>query len=139
VERKTKMGKEMKTITKRLLPGSDLKDEIEKMVAENNIKAGTLLSIVGSLTRATLRLADEKIVKSWDGVYEIVSGTGTVSTNGCHLHVSVSDEKGTTIGGHLKQGCIIRTTAEIVLLSLEDVEYNRLPDDTTGFDELVVK
>ena len=130
---------DMKTITKRLSPGQDLREEIEKLVADNKIEAGALLSIVGSLSKVTLRIAGGKTVKSWEGLYEIVSGTGTISLRGCHIHISAADVDGKTIGGHLKKGCVIKTTAEIVLLSFPDTKYNRLPDKKTGYDELVIK
>ena len=67
-----------------------------------------------------------------------MSGTGTLSQDGCHIHISISDSKGVVIGGHLTKGCIVRTTAEIVLLTFDDVVYKRKFDKNTGFDELVV-
>ncbi len=126
----------MKQVTKRLKPGKDLKGEIEKMVKENNIKAGCVLSVVGSLSKASLRLADGKRIKSWDRPFEIVSGTGTVSVNGCHIHIAISDEDGNVFGGHLREGCVVATTAEIVLLVFLDAEYKRVFDKETGYDEL---
>ena len=46
---------------------------------------------------------------------------------------------GNTFGGHLKEGCTIKTTAEVVILIFDDTEYERKPDTTTGYDELLVK
>src|SRR6476619_4179684 len=129
----------MKQITIRLQPNEDLKAGIVRVVNENGIKAGVLVSVVGSLEKTTLRIADGKSVKVWDKPVEIVSGTGTVSINGCHLHLSVADMEGNTVGGHLKEGFIIKTTAEIVILIFDYTEYERKPDATTGYDELVVK
>ena len=126
----------MKQITKRLKPGEDLRVEIEKLVKDNNARAGVVLSLVGSLSKASLRLADGKKVKSWDKPFEIVSGTGTVSVNGCHIHIAISDEDGNVFGGHLKEGCVVNTTAEIVLLVFPDTEYKRVFDEETGYDEL---
>ena len=57
--------------------------------------------------------------------FEIVSVTGTVSIHGSHIHVSISDEDGKTIGGHLVSGCKIYTTVEIVLAVFDDVVYKR--------------
>jgi predicted DNA-binding protein with PD1-like motif len=62
-----------------------------------------------------------------------------VSTNGSHLHISISDGDGVTIGGHLVSGCKIYTTAEIVLAVFDDVEYQReLSQNDSGYEELVV-
>lgn len=132
----------MKQLSFRLKPGQFLKEEIEKVAVEKEIKAGVLLSIVGSLENAVLRMAasepDNQMVKKWDEPFEIVSGTGTISKDGCHIHVSVSNRQGTVIGGHLKDGCEIKYTAEIVIGIFDDVSYTRVFDKETGFDELLV-
>ncbi len=129
----------MKTHTFRLKPGQDLMDEIERIVVGKKIGAGCVLCSVGSLSHATLRLANRDHSSEYEGHYEIVSLTGTVSTNGSHLHLSISDGEGKTIGGHLTSGCKIYTTAEIVLAVFEDITYRReLLDDDSGYAELVV-
>ena len=70
---------------------------------------------------------------------EVVAGTGTVSKSGFHIHIVVADKDGVTTGGHLKNGCIVRTTVELVILKFDDQEYKREPDKSTGYDELVIK
>ncbi len=122
----------------RLLPGQDLKASLEQYVRDRQIKAGVILSGVGSLQRATLRLADESL-KTFEQKFEIVSLTGTLSQNGCHLHISLADSQGQVVGGHLKDGCLIYTTAEIVIGELSDMIFNRHPDQDTGFEELEVE
>ena len=129
----------MKTYTFRLKPNQDLFDSIETFVAEKRIEAGCVLSSVGSLTHATLRLANRSYYNEYEGHFEIVSMTGTVSTNGSHIHVAISDGDGLTIGGHLVSGCKIYTTAEIVLAVFEDLVYKReLLENDSGYEELVV-
>ncbi|MBN8582175.1 MAG: DNA-binding protein [Anaerolineae bacterium] len=129
----------MKTHTFRLKPQQDLFDSIEAFAKQNNIEAGCVLSSVGSLTHATLRLANREYYNEYDGHFEIVSMTGTVSIHGSHIHVAISDGDGVTIGGHLVSGCKIYTTAEIVLLEMDDVVYKReLFENDSGYEELVV-
>src|SRR6266498_2103383 len=129
----------MKIYTFRLKPGQDLFDSIETFVADKRIEAGCVLSAVGSLTRATLRLANRSHYNEYEGHFEIVSMTGTVSTNGSHIHVSISDGDGVTIGGHLVSGCKIYTTAEIILAVFDDLVYKReLLENDSGYEELVV-
>ena len=48
-------------------------DSIEAVVKERNIEAGCVLSGVGSLTHATLRLANREFYSEYDGHFEIVS------------------------------------------------------------------
>lgn len=132
----------MRQITYRLKPGELLKESIEALVQNENIMAGCLVSLVGSLSHAVLRMAgataDHSPVKEWSEPVEIVSATGTISVHGCHVHIGISDKNGMVFGGHLKNGCVVATTVEIILLIFTDVEYKRLPDPDTGFDELAV-
>ncbi len=97
-----------------------------------------MLSAVGSLTHATLRLANREHFSEYEGHFEIVSMTGTVSIHGSHLHISISDGDGKTIGGHLVTGCNIYTTAEMVLGILDDVVYKREYAEDSGYEEMIV-
>jgi len=129
----------MKIYTFRLKPDQDLFDSIEAFVADKKIEAGCVLSAVGSLTHATLRLANRDYYNEYEGHFEIVSMTGTVATSGSHIHVSISDGDGVTLGGHLVSGSKIYTTAEIILAVFDDVIYKReLLENDSGYEELVV-
>lgn len=129
----------MKIHAFRLTKGMDLKKSIEKYVVDKNIKAGVILSAVGCLYQVCLRTADGKTVKTIKDDYEIVSATGTLSMDGCHIHISLSDTNLQTIGGHLKDNCLVNVTAEIVLGEFEEYEFLREFDETTGYKELVIK
>lgn len=128
----------MQDYTFRLKSGQDLFDSIEDFVKEKHIEAGCVLSGVGSLTHATIRLANREFSSEYDGHFEIVSITGTVSIHGSHLHISISDEDGKTIGGHFESGCKIYTTAEIVIAVFNDVIYKREFAEDSGYHELTV-
>lgn len=123
----------------RLKPGEDLKTGIQNLVNEKQIKAGWVSTCVGSLTNYQIRFANQSHGSSDSGHFEIVSLTGTVSTNGSHLHISLSDSTGKTIGGHLMEGCKIYTTAEIVILSSNEFVFKREKDGTTPWEELQVE
>lgn len=122
----------------RLTKGMDLKKEIEEYAINNKI-SGVILSSVGCLTKLAIRLADGETVIEREEPFEIVSVMGTLSKDGVHLHISVSDSEGNTIGGHLKNGCIINTTAEVVMLEIDNVKFSREFDESTGYYELVVR
>jgi len=128
----------MKNYTFRLKSGQDLFEAIESFLTEKNIKAGCVLCGVGSLTHFTLRFANQEANSEGDGHFEIVSITGTVSIHGSHMHLSISDEQGKTMGGHLLSGCIIYTTAEIVIAVFDNVVYKREFAEDSGYDELVI-
>ncbi len=129
----------LKTISVRLLPGQDLKTELDRLVQAYQIQAGVLLTGVGSLTDVSLRLANQDGATVHRGHFEIVSLVGTLSVNGSHLHLAVSDSTGRTTGGHLMPGNLIYTTAELVIGILPDVVYTREPDPTFGYRELVIR
>ncbi len=122
----------------RLEPGQDLKETIEAFAAANEIKAGWVSTCVGSLTQYAIRFANQPGPSTCNGHFEITSLSGTVSINGCHLHIAISDGAGKMLGGHLCKGCIIYTTAEIVLLTTHQFIFTREQDGTTPWAELQI-
>jgi predicted DNA-binding protein with PD1-like motif len=127
----------------RLTPGEDLKKALCAYAASRKLRASFVLTCVGSLRAVTLRLANrardgKNEIVSLDERFEIVSLTGTVSAHGAHLHVSIADFEGNVVGGHLMDGCVVFTTAEIVLGESATHVFAREMDARTGFDELVV-
>jgi predicted DNA-binding protein with PD1-like motif len=123
----------------RLKPGQDLKKEIEAYVQQHHIEAGWVMTCVGSVTQYHLRFANQPQGTKGNGHFEIVSLTGTVSINGNHLHMSVSDSTGRTIGGHLLDTNFIYTTAEIVIGEGKQLTFTREKDGTTEWEELQIK
>lgn len=122
----------------RLKPGQDLLKELHAFVKAHDLKAVCVLTCVGSLTDTAIRYANKEETTRMKGHFEIVSLVGTLEPGGGHLHLSVSDGKGRTTGGHLKEGNRIYTTAEIVLAELPDVRFAREKDNTFGYNELTV-
>lgn len=129
----------MKTHPLRLKPGADLKTEIEAYVQANNITAGWMVSCAGSLTQYNIRFANQPEGSKGNGHFEIVSLTGTTSVNGSHIHISISDSTGKTIGGHLLNGNLVYTTAEIILQEDDRFLFTREKDGSTPWEELQIK
>lgn len=123
----------------RLTPGEDLLSSLENYLRDQKIEAGCILSVVGSLQHATIRLANRGVPSSFIGKFEIVSLSGTVGIYGSHLHISFSDKTGKTLGGHLLEGCKIYTTAELVIGHMPDLTFVREDCPLSGYPELVVK
>jgi predicted DNA-binding protein with PD1-like motif len=129
----------MKLHAIRLQKDDDLRPALEEFVAKAGIGAGFVAGAVGSLSRACLRFADAPMPDLVGGPLEIVVLSGTLSPDGCHLHVAASDGSGRVIGGHVMPGCIVRTTAELVIGEIPELAFAREPDAATGHRELVVK
>eukprot|EP00536_Pseudo-nitzschia_multiseries_P013415 jgi/Psemu1/211613/e_gw1.573.6.1 len=133
----------------RLKPGEDLVSSMEKAAISAMRTSGTtsafVLTAVGSLESVALRMANScnsdgifvNQVKEWKERLEIVSLVGTFSREGKHLHMSVSDGRGNVFGGHLMSGRIF-TTLELVIGVIIGVDFSRVQDAATGYNELVV-
>ncbi len=126
------------TLSLRLLPGQDLKRALDSLVEHHNIEAACVLTCVGSLTTAVLRYANQDTAATLTGHFEIVSLTGVMSKEGSHYHICISDEQGRCYGSHLMEGCLIYTTAEIIIGCIPGVSFLRTFDPRTGYPELEI-
>ncbi|ESP02859.1 hypothetical protein LOTGIDRAFT_110886 [Lottia gigantea] len=124
----------------RLQPEQEIRTCLLEHIKTHHLKAAFILTCVGSVTQATIRLANADEIIDIKGPFEIVSLVGTLSGgDGGHLHISLSDVEGKVIGGHVIGNLIVHTTAEILIGECKHTEFNREMDSQTGYDELVVK
>ena len=52
--------------------------------------------------------------------------------------MSVADVNGHFVGGHVAHECLVRTTAEVLIVLLPEWSFTRELDPTTGFRELAI-
>lgn len=123
----------------RLLPGDDLRRALEDRVAAQGRTAAFVLAGVGSLRPARVRLAGAETALDLEDDLELLTLSGTIASHGSHLHLSVADANGRVVGGHVAYGCIVRTTAEVLLALLPGWDFSREPDPRTGWSELVIR
>jgi predicted DNA-binding protein with PD1-like motif len=126
----------VKVVPLRLQPGDDLRQALETWMGEQQEQAGCLISAVGSLSLAQLRLAGATQATAIRGDLEILSLSGTLSPDGAHLHIAITGSSGAVIGGHLCVGSLVRTTAELVIGLLPEWRFRRVLDPATGYAEL---
>ncbi len=129
----------MKVVPLRLQPNADLRRALEAWIGEQEEQAGCVISAVGSLSVAQLRLAGAAEATTIRGDLELISLSGTLSPDGAHLHIAVADSQGAVIGGHLCAGSLVRTTAELVIGLLPEWQFSRELDPATGYPELQIK
>lgn len=122
----------------RLHRGDDLLLSIKALCREKKIAAGVVLSAVGCISEGRVRDASGVTIREIQDHCEIVSLNGTVSEARCHLHIALSKEDLSTIGGHLCPGCIVNTTCELIIGQLPGVRYGVEQDAQTGYDELII-
>lgn len=135
----------MLTLPLRLTPGQDLRAALQAAAAEHAEHAGHagagafVLAGIGSLSIVQLRLAGAGGLTAYRGDIEILTLAGTLTPDGPHLHMSIADADGRVFGGHVGAGCIVRTTAEVLLALLPEHRLGRETDPLSGYSELVVR
>lgn len=123
----------------RLSPGDDLKQALEAHCAASGLGAAFVIAGIGSLDRAAVRYAGEPDAIPAEGRYEILTLQGSLSADGAHLHIALSDAQGRVTGGHVRPGCRIATTAEILIAMLPGLRFARELDAATGYPELQIR
>ncbi len=126
------------TIALRLLPGADIRRDLEELARKEQISAAVILGAVGSLSQVNLRYAGQDKHTLLSGKHEILTLSGMLSSAGVHLHMSVSNAQGECRGGHVVYGCLVYTTLETAIALIPHLEFQRVPDAATGFKELKI-
>lgn len=122
----------------RLSPACDLRREIEQVVSDLPEQSAFVLSGIGSLMQANLRFAAAGSATLFVEPLEVLTLAGSVTPQSAHLHVAVSTASGRVLGGHLGYGCLVRTTAEILLAVLPEWQLSREHDPASGYGELFI-
>ncbi len=117
VERLTWLADErdrMHAVPLRLAPGSDLRRALEEF-ARDRAASGFVMGVVGDLSRAAFQCPGQAGPTLIDGDLEIITLNGTLSPEGVHLHLSLSDGACQVWGGHLEHGSLVRKGADVLL------------------------
>lgn len=122
----------------RLLPGDEVLSQLREFVQQHQLHAAWIAGCTGSMTDVALRYAGRDEATQLHGTYEVISLSGTLELTGEHLHLSISDQQGAMLGGHMMPGCTVRTTLEIVIGELTALSFSRQPCPVSGYEELVV-
>lgn len=135
----------------RILPGSDVVESIERACNETGIRAGIVVSCLGTLQKASFLFvvpARNKVGAAYgdpltlDGPLEFLGAQGTVGQEEegeifVHLHGLASDQQGVVHGGHLVKGeCPVLITCEVAILRAEEVSLVRRTDPEVGWKVL---
>lgn len=118
--------------------GDDLLKSITQYCIDGNIQAGFIMAI-GALQKATFSFYNQHEKKFYEHSIseptEIISCLGNISIKDgkpfVHAHLSLSDDTGKMLGGHLNEGCVV-FAAECAVCELEGDSIERKLDDVTG-------
>ena len=122
----------------RLLPQQEVLSALRDFIRLNGLRAAWISGCVGSLSDVAFRFAGREETTLLSGKFEVVSLIGTLEKGGEHLHLSIADENGQMTGGHVMEGCLVRTTLELVIGELSEISFSRQPCTHSGYDELFV-
>ena len=127
------------TILARFDKGEEILEQLQKVVEAEGILLAEIsaLGAVNDFTVGVYNTAEKKYYANhFEGAFEIVSLTGTVSTmNGAyyaHLHMSAGNDKGEVFGGHLNRA-LISATCEMVIRVI-DGQIDRYHDEEIGLN-----
>jgi predicted DNA-binding protein with PD1-like motif len=129
----------MNLLPLRIAPGADVRAALEALLGEHGVRAGYVIQGMGSLSAASIRLAGASAMTELRGDFELLTLAGSLAPDGVHLHLSIADADGRVTGGHMGPGCIVRTTAEVLVALLPGYRFSREIDEATGFRELKIR
>jgi uncharacterized protein len=121
----------------RFKTGADLLDGLERMVKEQNIRNGVILSAIGSVRSWHYHTISRPGAKSED-VYvknpevpaDILSMNGYIVNGRVHPHFTLADLQ-RAFGGHLESGTTVHSFAVVTIGVLKDgIDLSRIDDKT---------
>lgn len=128
----------MNVFALRLKPSQDLKHSLKAFAIAHQLQARCIVSAIGSLKTAAIRFVDRPCSTILNQRFKILSLHGALSMNELHFHMALADADGTVMGGRVDAGCILYTTAEIVIGEIPNLLFDRAIDNQTRFLELSI-
>lgn len=127
------------TVLARFDKGEEILEQLQKVAEAEGIRLAEIsaLGAVNDFTVGVFNTAEKKYYANhFEGAFEIVSLTGTVSTMDgkyyAHLHMSAGNDKGEVFGGHLNRA-VISATCEMVIRVI-DGQIDRYHDEEIGLN-----
>jgi len=126
-----------RTIMGALKHGSDLLEELTQLCVKENITLGRVQAI-GAVQKASIGFFDQKEreyrFRTLDRPLEITNLLGNISLKDnkpfVHAHITLADEEGNAIGGHLTSGAIV-FACEFILEVYGGPVFTRCFDEST--------
>ncbi len=127
------------TLVVRMDKGEEILEQLQRVSEKEGIRLASVsaLGAVNDLTVGVFNTVEKKYYSNrFEGPFEIVSLTGTVSTMDgsyyAHLHMSAGNDRGEVFGGHLNRA-VVSATCEMVVQVI-DGEVDRRFDPDVGLN-----
>ncbi len=127
----------MRSLPLKLAPGSDLRLTPEELARRAGI-SGFVLGVVGNLTQASFQCPGQANPTVLEGDLEVITLNGTLSPEGVHLHLSLSDGACQVWGGHLEPGTIVQKGVDLLIGVLEQRDNSPEQQSSTPRLEIAV-
>lgn len=115
--------------------GEEILEQLQVMAEKEQIKLAAVqaLGAVNDFTVGVFNTTEKKYYSNrFEGTYEIVSLTGTITTKDgafyAHLHMSAGDDKGLVVGGHLNRA-MVSATCEMVVTAVPGTVERQFNED----------
>ena len=105
----------------KLTPGSDLRLSLEELARTQHL-SGFVLGVVGNLSRAAFQCPGQPQPTVLEGDLEVITLNGTLSPEGVHLHLSLSDGACQVWGGHLEPGTLVQKGVDLLVGVLDQAQ-----------------
>ena len=116
-----------RVILVRMNPGDDVLLEIQRMVEQQSIDNGVILTGFGSVSRSHFHVVmsndlppENSYPKSIQPL-DVCAIGGMIIDGRVHAHITFSDERN-GFGGHLEEGCVALTFVNLAIGDLGDVK-----------------
>ena len=126
-------------IIARIDRGEEIVEKLITISKQEKVRLASIeaLGAVDDFTVGVYKVDEKKYYSNhFEGAYEIVSLTGTITTKDGqvyhHLHMSAGDDKGAVFGGHLNEA-YVSATCEMVIRMI-DGTVERKTDSETGLN-----
>ena len=127
----------MRSLPLKLSPGNDLRLSLEELAQRDGI-SGFVLGVVGNLTQASFQCPGQANPTVLEGDLEVITLNGTLSPEGVHLHLSLSDGACQVWGGHLEPGTIVQKGVDLLIGVLEQRDGSPEQQSSTPRLEIAV-
>ncbi len=136
-------AEEGRTIMVKLSDGEDVIPNLEAAARKHRIQSGAVHWGIGMLQDFEIGFFGpqgyEK--KTFSGRHELIAFHGSIAMQAepkFHLHVAVGQRDHSVVGGHLFRGkaCVVN---EVCMERFDAIRLGRVPNPTTGLNELTVK
>ena len=121
-----------------------LLESIASVIRQKDVRDGEVLVTAGSVQQCTFHYVGstaaraQNLYKTVKGPYEILNAGGIIADGEPHMHIALSTEGKTVVGGHLEPGCRVLYLAEVTILKYSGAPLTR-KENTNGISILQLK